>query len=190
MTSRPDVIRRAPDALAEPDWARFCDPEAPQAPLVYRACGPVTVAQRARQPVYLATPYSLEVTGPDGRWQMDRSHRMVVLAAMEAARLARVGVTAISPIVLSGDMCHVDTGLDPLGAGFWHRWCAPVLNACGAVVIPEIPGWWRSRGVWREACFALGAMMPVFIYGPVPEAGLQNRAGPPAGDAAAAISGE
>ena len=121
------------------DWPGLCAAKA--GALIHVGCGPVTVAQRARRPVWLATPYSREVIGADGAGILALSVDVQVLAALEAARLMRVGVPAVSPIVLSAEMCHADRGLDPLDHSAWLAWCAPLMAACGSVVVPDIPGW-------------------------------------------------
>jgi len=74
------------------------------------------------------------------------------------------GVTAVSPIVLADGMCHATEHLDPLDVRFWTRWCAPILAAARAVVVPDIPGWSRSEGVWHEVREALGRSLPVHVY--------------------------
>jgi hypothetical protein len=94
-------------------------------------------------------------------------------AARELSRLARVGVTAISPIVQSAEMVHAEAfervrdaaRLDPLDAGFWTRWCTPILNVCSAVVVPDIDGWPESAGVLHEVLETLReTQKPIFFY--------------------------
>lgn len=140
--------------------------------LVHQHCSLHSVgAACAGRLVYLATPYSREVVTARGEWVMGLSERMQQQAAQEAERLCLRGVTAISPIVLSAAMCHLPIprliGLDPLDAAFWGAWCQPLLAASGAVVVPDIPGWDRSVGVWREAVWAVEHGVPVYLYGGV-----------------------
>lgn len=145
-------------------------------------CTPEAVAAAfgGWQPVYLATPYSRECVDDLGAWDYGRSMHMVRVAARAANDLRAVGVSAFSPIVLSGAMVH-DTGVyaasdtswgvkfapsvDPLDDTAWSRWCQPFLNTCGAVVIPAIDGWQRSAGIWAELRYALDRQLPVFVYG-------------------------
>lgn len=126
--------------------------------------------------VYLASPYTKIAVDAAGRWCAGRSADAGVRAAMWAARFAGAGVTAISPIVQSADMCAlrvpslregepVPPRLDPLDAGFWTDWCFPLLISCDAVVVPPIEGRDRSAGVWGEVVTALGASKTVYWIG-------------------------
>lgn len=126
-----------------------------------------SVARAASGQVYLASPYTLQVIDPrTGRWSRARSRTLAAAAALHAGLLARRGVTAVSPIVLSAAMCHLPaTELDPLDERFWAGWCQHLLAVSRAVVVPDIPGWRQSLGVWREVIWALERNMPVHIYG-------------------------
>jgi len=130
------------------------------------------------QPVYLATPYSNEVL-IDGRWQFTLSMRMQRAAAEACADFAERGVTALSPVVLATAMVHATQRfvpgrgrdacpwqhrLDPMDHALWMRWCLPIFNACDAVVVPDIPGWSRSKGVLSEVETALFLNTPVYVY--------------------------
>lgn len=132
-----------------------------------------------RQPVYLATPYSRECLDVLDVWSQEESDRMAHRASIAAAHLLAVGVTALSPIVQAVGMVNatgvvqVQNGrkvrffpaINPLDAAMWVRWCQPLLNVCGAMVVPDIPGWDQSAGVWSEVQFAVARQIPVFIYG-------------------------
>lgn len=100
--------------------------------------------------VYLASPYSREVlTG--GRFDPVLGEGMAAEAARWVAILAKAGITAVSPIVQAqAAVSQADGQIDPLDAGFWMRWCLPMLRACEALVVPPIHGWSRSVGVWQE----------------------------------------
>jgi len=121
--------------------------------------------------VYLATPYSKLAVDASGAFNLARSIHAQTLATSWALRFAAAGVTALAPITLAGDMIFRDRAtagaqaLDPLHHAFWEAWCRPMLSNADAVVIPPIPGWDQSRGVWREALAALGAMKPVYLLG-------------------------
>lgn len=141
---------------------------------IWHGAGPTTVARYAPggRPVYLATPYTLRAQR-DGKWSYEASLHASAQAARELGRLARVGVTGISPIVQSAEMVHAEAfervrdaaPLDPLDAGFWHRWCRPILNACAAVVVPDIEGWPESAGVLQEVIETLReTQKPIFFY--------------------------
>lgn len=134
--------------------------------LLHTGASPESVARVGSGLRYLATPYSRLVRDPrSGQWSRVRSEEMVRHAALHAADLAGCGVTAVSPIVQSGVMCHGASVLDPLDEAFWGRWCQPLLEACTAVVVPDIPGWRQSLGVWREVVWALDRNRPVHVYG-------------------------
>jgi hypothetical protein len=74
-------------------------------------------------------------------------------------------LTLVSPVVLSMAMVAEDLGgsLDPLDEDFWNRWCLPLLHSAGCIVVPPVPGWDRSRGVWGECCYALRHGLPVWL---------------------------
>lgn len=148
-----------------PNWGVLLDAAARgDLPNLHTRATPELVARDlAGQVVYLATPYSL-MTILGGEWNYPRSCVMLDRAAGQAARLAALGVTALSPIVQSASMCHVSRSLDPLDNVFWARWCAPLLAASAAVVVPAIQGWRSSLGVWAEVTVALGDGRPVYLY--------------------------
>lgn len=132
--------------------------------LVRFGAGPEAVARYSGgRLVYLATPYSKQVIGPGGVWDFGLSAEASVRAARWAAQVARHGATAVSPIVMAAEMCHSARLLDPLDEPFWGRWCAPLLAASGTVAVPAFAGWQRSRGIWREVCWALQHNLPVMF---------------------------
>jgi hypothetical protein len=143
--------------------------------LVRQSAASVARVFGGRQPVYLATPYSRECLDVLGAWSHDESDRCAHRASVCAAELLALGVTAVSPIALAVGMinatCHHGyraarrtPSIDPLDAAMWTRWCQPLLNVCGAVVVPDIPGWDKSAGIWHEVGFAIDRQIPVFIY--------------------------
>lgn len=162
---------------ARPDWGRIFGPSRRLGweSRVWFGAGPSTVATftDGGKPIYLATPYTNRVTGADGRWSYEASLHASAQAARELGRLARVQVTGISPIVQSAEMVHAEAferqidglALDPLSRAFWLRWCVPLLNVCGAIVVPDIEGWRESAGVYSEVMWALRETnVPVFFY--------------------------
>ena len=150
----------------EPAWGPLLAGEARDGgSLLHVGAGPEEVAARCRGTlVYLATPYSREALDARGAWCPNRSIEQGMRAALHAARLARAGVTAVSPVVQAAEMVSVAHALiDPLDDGFWEAWCRPLLSACGAVAVPDLAGWDRSRGIWREVVWALERNRPVFV---------------------------
>jgi len=155
-----------PDSL--PDWDTLLAPHMHEkwGGLLYVDVPLVDAARRLRgRLVYLATPYSREVIGSDGRWCPVRSTEFGIRAAMWARRFAGQGVTAVSPIVQAVEMVHcgAPTEPDPLDAEFWEKWCRPLLAKADAVVVPPIQGWRASVGVWREAIEALATSRQVWL---------------------------
>lgn len=126
--------------------------------------GLVTARLRGRL-VYLATPYRCIAVGGDGAWDVARSLDAGLAAARWARDLAADGCTAISPIVQAVEMIHADRIglLDPLDGDFWESWCRPLLAASAAVIVPPIPGWRDSAGIWREVREALHWQKRVFL---------------------------
>jgi len=150
-------LREAPEwEIVFARWHEF--------PLIRTGATPDSVAMVASGMIYLATPYSRIAVDDDGHWSPANSALAAVHADRHGARLAVRGVTAVSPIVLAAGMRHATAHLDPLDARFWTRWCAPILAASRAVVVPDIPGWSRSEGVWHEVREALGRSLPVHVY--------------------------
>ena len=134
--------------------------------LLHVGASPDTVARIASGQIYLASPYSLQVTDPvSRRWSRWRSREMAASATLHVAALASRGITAVSPIIQSAAICDLLTEFDPLDERFWGAWCQPMLDASRAVVVPDIPGWRESLGVWREVVWALDRNVPVHVYG-------------------------
>lgn len=129
---------------------------------------PADIAARIGGQVYLATPYSKRVVGPDGRWCPSRNNHLLVEAASEWRAMARAGVSAVSPILaaaaaLTPDVAGRPEDLSPLDAAFWTRLDAPILAASAAVAVPDLPGWHESEGIWHEVNTALKYNKPVFM---------------------------
>ncbi|MGP3699084.1 DUF1937 family protein [Rhodobacter sp. NSM] len=160
----------ASGAFRSSGWAALRRHPAGQADLLRWHADPALVARHARwgRPVYLASPYTLRAIGPDGCWSRDQSEAAMAEAAREVARLLEVGVTAISPVVLSAAALHATMfprlRIDPFNPVLWEDWCRPILSVCAAVVVPEIRGWAQSTGIRHEVASALAAQVPVFIY--------------------------
>lgn len=155
-------------ARRDPDWSNVFDGS--NCPFVVTGAVPAQVAERVPRGrlVYLATPYSREVLRRDGAWDLGLSMVAADRAAHHARRLMMHGVTAVSPIVLAAGMVHACRGteraVDPLADDLWRRWCRPLLDACAAVVVPDIAGWQRSFGVHHEVAVALRAGLRVYFY--------------------------
>ena len=166
----------------EPAWGPVLAAAARgEMPLVHVGQSAESVALRfgGRQPVYLATPYSRVCLDASGLWDYGRSVRAMMDAGRAAGDLMAWGVTAFAPVAQSCVMVHArghfsgtarggvewSNGIDPLNAAAWAAWCRPMLNVCGAVVVPNLAGWDQSRGIWAEVSHAIDRNIPVFVYG-------------------------
>ncbi|MBC7154577.1 MAG: DUF1937 family protein [Rhodobacteraceae bacterium] len=150
------------------DWGHAALDAYAGAHLLVRGVGPDEVARLAGgRLAYLATPYSKIACCNFGAWHAHASIEAAVRAARWARELALLGVTAVSPVIQAVEMVHanVDNPLNPLDAEFWGRWCQPLLDASGLVVVPPIPGWRESDGIWREVRAALCSNRQVFLIG-------------------------
>lgn len=159
--------------MSGPRWSQFFNAPASGQGLLRFGAGPVTVAKwvPGGRLVYLATPYSREVLDARGQWDHHKSYNQKYGAAKAALALLEVGVTALSPIILSAEIIHASMRdekpvprIDPLDAVLWESWCRPMLDVCCAVVVPDLPGWQRSVGIWTEVVRALDRQCPVFVY--------------------------
>ena len=150
------------------DWPGDLPPYAGKS-LLYRNARLADVIAHCRgRLVYLATPYSKIVVVDDGQWDVGLSFDAMIRAAHWAGHLASEGITAVSPIVQSAEMVHASCvfksdPLDPMDADFWTAWCAPLLEASAAVVVPPIRGWCESLGIRHEVIEALTSGRPVFV---------------------------
>ncbi|MDO6523247.1 DUF1937 family protein [Shimia thalassica] len=134
--------------------------------LVMRDAALMDVVDSCRGSVaYLASPYSNIAVKPDGQWCPVRSDGAAFEAGRWAAICAVNGLTAVSPVIQTVSMMSADVGdgLCPLDQCFWADWCAPLLRACGGVVVPPIEGWRESEGVWHEVCRAVECNVPVWL---------------------------
>lgn len=133
-----------------------------------------SAAARIFGPVYLATPYSRRAL-IDGRFDWDAADRAAAQAGWQVIALARRGITALAPVVLAHAGCRAVAGDTPAAADqmarlaadgpFWAVWCAPLLDACKFVWVPQIDGWRESAGIRAEIVSALEAGKIVLIEG-------------------------
>lgn len=113
---------------------------------------------------YLATPFS-GVVAAGGRFSRARAEAAAEDAALWCLWGAANRLTLVSPVVCSMAMIARDLSgtLDVMDGDFWRSWGQPLLRTCGGVVVPPVPGWQASVGVWRAACHALRYNSPVFL---------------------------
>jgi uncharacterized protein DUF1937 len=149
---------------AAPNWSIFLDhadcydgllyPNASVSDIVKNQIGGLS---------YIATPYSNHVTDGSG-FRPDLSKACAGVAAQWAATLILHGIMPVSPIVQSAAMADAALGaIDPLDSTFWAVWCSTLLVQCRRVIVPPIPGWDKSVGIFAEAKFALENNRPVYL---------------------------
>lgn len=152
------------DAAPETGWPALMRRTEDDDPDLTFGATPDSVAAGTYGLIYLATPYNRIVRDAHGNWDRHLSVQAWEKASRAAAALCERGVTAISPIALSTDICATNARIDPLDQKFWTRWCEPLLQAADFVVVPDIPGWDASLGVWHEVTWALSVGTPVMVY--------------------------
>lgn len=153
------------DFPRQPDWA-WLKATFPNDVLLRVDCPFIEVVGRVSgRMAYLATPYTRLVLDDDHCWNSGLSVDVEIRTARWIRHFAIEGATVVSPIVLACAVIHADMegNIDPLDDRFWSRWCQPILQAAGSVIVPAIEGWDASLGVWREACWALQHNVPVFL---------------------------
>lgn len=148
-------------------WASPGIDDACRASLLFDGQGLTEVIKRSQGDlIYLATPYTRVVMGPDGKWSETLSAAAADLASSYVACFAHAGRCVVSPIVMAHAMVTaVPSLLDPLDQSFWTRWCAPLLARCDCVVVPEIRGWQDSAGIRHEVTAALSMHRRVYLMG-------------------------
>ena len=149
----------------DPDWD-WLKAAFPSGVLLHVDCPFFEVVRRAAgRMTYLATPYTRLVHDDGMQWDAAHSADVEVRTARWARAFAIEGVSVASPILIGCAMLNADVErqLDPLDDVFWSRWCQPMLAASGSVIIPAMEGWDMSRGIWREAGWALRNNMPVYL---------------------------
>lgn len=106
-----------------------------------------------RRLTYLAIPYS----HPDPAVMEKRFQT----ANRVAAVLMKRGVLVFSAISHSHPIA-LDGGL-PLGFDFWEEYDRTVLSRCGDMIVVQIDGWERSKGVQAEIAIADELGIPVLF---------------------------
>ena len=108
--------------------------------------------------VYLASPY----THHDPEVVEER----VLLAGVCAAKMMECGVSVFSPVVHSHYLCeHLPLDLR-FDHEFWMRQDLAVLKSADKLVVLQLKGWKKSRGVAREIAAAEAVGIPVVYVKP------------------------
>ncbi len=150
-----------------PDWDSPVLDNYGRACLFHRDASLADAVQHCRSRLcYLATPFPAQSDYIDGQWCAASAVESSVRAARWLRLLAVEGLTAVSPVSQAVELVqadHVDQQLDPMDDAFWTLWARPLLFACGAVIVPQVPGWRDSDAVWRDVRAALHVSRSVFL---------------------------
>ena len=111
---------------------------------------------------YLATPYSLYVSG---------RHAAFKLAAETRGLLIRAGVAVFSPVVHSHPVA-LYADMDPLDYSIWLPSERPILDCARGLILLRAPSWELSLGMREERAIFLAAGKPIveMDVGVVPDA--------------------
>lgn len=151
---------------AKIDWSALTDPDGAYSALIHLGSSPDDVRRRCAGLAYLSTPYA-EGACMGGSWRFEKSVELETRAAWAMHRLALAGVPVLAPAVQWAAMAHAAMVLtrgqriNPLDTGAWDGWVSPMRNAASLVVVPDVPGWQRSRAVWADVIWALDHVTPV-----------------------------
>jgi len=101
--------------------------------------------------IYLATPYS----DPDPKVMERRFSRACELSAvlMRAGHLVFSPIAHTHPIAVSGEL--------PRGWEFWQRYDTAMICNAGLVLVVQMPGWEKSKGIAGEVALAQEFGVPV-----------------------------
>ena len=105
--------------------------------------------------IYLASPYS------DGNPEI-QEHRFL-RACATAAELMRSGLWIFSPIAHTHPIAQF--GL-PKGWDFWEPYDRRFLNACGGMIVLNLPGWVDSKGIAGEVQIMRATGKPIWHITP------------------------
>lgn len=104
--------------------------------------------------IYLACPY----TDPNKDLREQRFHA----ATEAAAALIKRGHIVFSPITMTHPIDVVlGKGVGTLGSDFWVTFDEAFMDKCSEMVILQIDGWQRSRGIAREIEFFIRQQKPI-----------------------------
>lgn len=87
------------------------------------------------------------------------------MAVHVTAELIALGVPVFSPIVHSHPVAELG-GLDPVDPDLWAKVDRPLVDAAGALIVYEAPGWRESSGVVAEIRLFKQARKPIFYIKP------------------------
>jgi hypothetical protein len=155
-------------AQADLGWQVLLSPGGRWSGLVTAGSSAARAARHTVGVAYLAAPYQAEVA-IRGEWRMDRSVRLVTLAAIEAARLLARGCVTVCPVLARAEMCQAGRlagiSLDPLSDPAWGDLSTRLRNVAGLVVVPDLPGWDRCPAILADVAWAVERTVPVHVYG-------------------------
>lgn len=105
---------------------------------------------------YLATPYTKYTEGIE---------QAFIDAAKLKARLMRAGINVYSPIVESHPSA-IYGDLDPLDHSIWLRSNEAQMAVASVLIVAQMDGWDRSKGVLHEIEFFQARSKPIFMLDP------------------------
>jgi hypothetical protein len=76
-----------------------------------------------------------------------------------AAELNKQGIVAISPITYGHTLVKFVTM--PTDWDFWRDFCLSLLVKCDEMIVYQMPGWDKSRGIEEEMSFARDHNIPI-----------------------------
>lgn len=106
---------------------------------------------------YLATPYS--------KWAHGLEDANVVAQKL-AARLMEHRVPVFCPIAHTHGIAQYVTQVDKRDFDFWLGADKPLVDAAYGVLVVDLPGWRKSRGITQEISWARATNKPLYLMDP------------------------
>jgi hypothetical protein len=100
---------------------------------------------------FISSPYS-----HDDKEVVEENFRRVTRFAAE---LNKQGIVAISPITYGHTLVKFVTM--PTDWDFWRDFCLSLLVKCDEMIVYQMPGWDKSRGIEEEMSFARDHNIPI-----------------------------
>lgn len=103
--------------------------------------------------IYLASPYT----------HFDKNIRQVraVAAGLVCATLMARGETIFCPVTNGHFLVQVSTPLQQWTHEQWIQYNFPILDQCKKMVVAQLPGWHKSKGILEEISRAEASKVPI-----------------------------
>lgn len=105
---------------------------------------------------YVGTPYSNYPGGLEDAFDM---------ACFQTAFLAKAGLSVYSPIAHTHPIARY-CNVSPTDHAFWMRFDAPLVAACGGLIVVMAKSWSTSRGIAHEITEFKKANKPIVYMTP------------------------